>query len=245
MLIIPAIDLKDGYVVRLYKGKEETRKVYSDNPAQIAKLWEKQGAQLIHVVDLDGAFCGYPKNMKALKKILGAINVGVEFGGGVRTEGAVKELIEAGVARVILGTVAFTDHGLLEKIVKKYKDKIIVSVDLKGKGAVALKGWVEDKKQEGALENFAKRLFALGINKIIYTDIERDGTLSGPRVNLLRDYLNILGKYKISVIMAGGVASLQDIKKLKTFEKIGLKGVIVGKALYEGRFSLSEALNLA
>ena len=240
MLIIPAIDLKNGCVVRLYQGKLKREKVYSDNPIDIAKYWEKEGAKLIHIVDLDGAVCGRPKNIKALKKVIQAIKVPVEFGGGIRREKDIKSLLDIGIYRVILGTLAFENRILLEKLIAKYKDRIIVSIDVKNKGAIALKGWTEDGGARSDLVSFAGYLSKIGVHKIIYTDIERDGTLLGPREALLRNYLNRLSenKYNISVIMGGGISSLNDVKALKKLERMGLVGIIIGKALYEGKFKL-------
>lgn len=247
MIIIPAIDLKNGCVVRLYQGKQDKKKIYSHNPIHIAKYWEKEGARLIHVVDLDGAICGTPKNMETLKKVIKATKVPVEFGGGIRKELDVKKLLGIGIYRVILGTLAFKNRELLEKLISKYKDKIIVSVDVKNKGVIALKGWTEDAGKQDSLAGFARYLSKTGVHKIIYTDIARDGTLLGPRETLLRGYLDMLAENKcgISVIMGGGISSLEDIKKLKKLERMGLVGIIIGKALYEGKFKLSQALKLA
>lgn len=248
MLIIPALDLKNGRVVRLYQGKQDKEKVYSKSPADTARRFAQEGASLIHVVDLDGAVHGTPKNVAALGKIVNEVKgkgVKIEFGGGVRSEEIVKELLRGGVYRVVLGTLAFEDRALLEKLIAAYKDNIIVSVDIKNSGAIALKGWLEEGARETSFVSFAKYLSDIGIRKIIYTDIVRDGTLSGPRVSLLDNYLGMLSKHKISVIVAGGVSSLDDIKSLKALEKKGVEGVIVGKALYEEKFTLSQALKAA
>jgi len=247
MLIIPAIDLKSGCVVRLYQGKLDKEKVYSDNPADIAKRWKKEGAKLIHVVDLDGAVCGAPKNLAALKNLIKAIKIPVEFGGGIRREADIKKLLDIGVYRVILGTLAFENRALLERLIARYKDKIIVSIDVKNKGTLGLKGWTEESGNKSDPASFTRYLSRIGARKIIYTDIARDGTLRGPRETLLRGYLNMLSKNKcnISVIMGGGISSLEDIKTLKKLERIGLEGIIIGKALYEGKFKLSQAIKLA
>jgi phosphoribosylformimino-5-aminoimidazole carboxamide ribotide isomerase len=251
MLIIPAIDIKEGRVVRLYQGKADQESVYSERPADMALRWAREGAGLIHVVDLDGAFSGTPKNLGLLKNIFevfkeeGVNNVKVEFGGGVRTKEDIEEALSIGACRVVLGTIAFEDRDFLEKAVSRYGDKIIVSIDVKAKGRVALKGWVEDAGKDDSLLAFVKYLHRIGINKVIYTDIAKDGTLSGPGIDLLSDYLDKFLEYKISVIVAGGISSLKDIESLKKFEAKGLEGVIVGKALYEGRFTLKDALMLA
>ncbi len=244
MLIIPAIDLKCGKVVRLYQGKLDKEKVYSENPADIARLWAKQGAKLIHVVDLDGAVCGKPENFTALKKIIRAVSVPVEFGGGVRKKEDVDKLLGSGVYRVVLGTVAFENRPLLERLSVKYKERIIVSLDVKNKGTLGLKGWTKDSGGKKDPVSFAKYLSGIGMRQIIYTDIARDGTLRGPREKVLKNYLNALSLHKcgITVVMGGGISSLDDIKTLKKLEESGLVGIIIGKALYEGRFNLSQAL---
>lgn len=247
MLIIPAIDLKNGCVVRLYQGKLNKEKVYSENPSDIAKYWEKEGAKLIHVVDLDGAVCGAPKNMAALEKLVKVVKVPIEFGGGIRKEEDVNRLLDIGIYRVILGTLAFENRLLLEKLIAKFKDRIIVSIDVKNEGTLALKGWTKDGGKQSNPISFTRYLSNIGVNRIIYTDIQRDGTLLGPREILLTDYLYKLYKDKcnISVIMGGGISSLVDIEALKKLESIGLEGIIIGKALYEGRFKLSQAMKLA
>lgn len=242
MLIIPAIDLKKGKVVRLTQGRYN-KKVYSQNPQETAKRWVGQGAKLIHVVDLDGAACGVPKNLEVVKKIAQIKGTRVEFGGGVRTEGLIQKLLEEmRIYRVVLSTLAFENRALLRKIIRKYKDKVIVSVDMHKNGTVALKGWRKEAGRQNNFITFAKKLSEMGIDKIIYTDIFRDGTLAGPRENLIEDFLGRLKKYKISVILAGGISTLDDIGRLRKLENKGLIGIIVGKALYEGRFTLSQAL---
>jgi len=246
MLIIPAIDLKGGCVVRLYQGRLDKEKIYSENPADIAKHWKKEGAKLIHVVDLDGAVCGAPKNMTALKKVVKSVKIPIEFGGGIRREVDIKKLFDIGIYRVILGTLAFENRPLLEKLITKYKNRIIVSIDVKNKGTLGLKGWTRESGNKSDPASFTRYLSGIGARKIIYTDIARDGTLRGPRETLLRGYLNMLSKNKcnISVIMGGGISSLNDIKTLKKLENLGLEGIIIGKALYEGKFKLSQALKL-
>ncbi|OGX44688.1 MAG: hypothetical protein A3G38_02465, partial [Omnitrophica WOR_2 bacterium RIFCSPLOWO2_12_FULL_51_8] len=207
--------------------------------------WQGQGAELIHLVDLDGAFSGKPKNISVAEEIVKAVDARIEFGGGVRGQETIDKLLDIGVWRVVLGTLAFEDRVLLKNIKQKYKDKIIVSVDINIDGAVALKGWNESAGRQNTLFDFAKVLSSdIGIHKIIYTDTQRDGTLSGPRIALLANYLNLLSKYKISMIAAGGVASLRELKSLAKLEGQGLEGIIIGKALYEEKFSLKEALQL-
>ncbi len=244
MLIIPAIDLKDGQVVRLYKGKLDEKIVYSTDPVAIAKQWQEQGAELMHLVDLDGAFSGEPKNIAVVEKIIKATGARVEFGGGVRSAEMIQKLLDIGVWRVVLGTRVFEDEFFLAEAKNKYQDKLIVSADIKNDGTVAVKGWAAESAGKVNLSDFARKLSQLNIKKIIYTDIERDGTLAGARTDLLEKYLKIAAKFKISLIMAGGVASLDDLKALAKLENKGLEGIIIGKALYEGKFSLAEALKI-
>ncbi|MDP2941442.1 MAG: 1-(5-phosphoribosyl)-5-[(5-phosphoribosylamino)methylideneamino]imidazole-4-carboxamide isomerase [Candidatus Omnitrophota bacterium] len=244
MLIIPAIDLKDGQVVRLYKGKLDEKKVYSTDPVSVAKQWQEQGAELMHLVDLDGAFSGISKNIAVVEKIIKETGARIEFGGGVRSVELIQRLLDAGVWRVVLGTRVFEDEFFLTEAKNKYQDKLIVSTDIKNDGTVAIKGWAAESAGKVNLSDFAQKLSQLKIKKIIYTDIERDGTLAGVRTDLLEKYLEVLSKFKISLIMAGGVASLEDLKALAKLETKGLEGIIIGKALYEGKFSLGEALKI-
>jgi len=240
MLIIPAIDLKDGNVVRLYQGRKTDEKIYSRNPVVAARHWQKQGARLIHVVDLDGAFAGEPKNLSAVKKIIRAIDTPVEFGGGVRSKETIAKLFKLGVQRVVLGTKAAEDGNFLKEVLAEFKDKIIVSIDAKD-GRVLTQGWQTAKRNLGAIE-FASLLKKIGFKKVIYTDTSKDGTLRGPNLEAIRDILRDTG---LQVIASGGVSCLDDLVKLRRLQQQGLIGVIIGKALYEGRFTLKEALNIA
>jgi len=239
MLIIPAIDIKDGCVVRYVQGKLD-KKVYSKDPVKTAKHWTKQGAKLIHVVDLDGAFTGTPKNLDALKQIVKAVDVPVQFGGGIRNLRIIKALLDYGVARIILGTKAAEEAGFLKKAFKNFKDRIIVSIDTK-EGRVLTKGWQSSYGKTDTLK-FAHSLKGLGFKQVIYTDVLKDGTLKGPNIKGIKSLLKETG---LSVIASGGISSLNDIRRLKLLEKKGLAGVIIGKALYEGRFTLTEALKLS
>ena len=238
MLIIPAIDLKDGKVVRFTQGKFD-KKVYSRDPLKTAKHWVRQGAEFIHIVDLDGAIDGNPKNLPIVESIVKAIKVPIEFGGGVRNKQTVEKLINAGVKRVILGTRAAQDEEFLKGMFKKFREKIIVSLDEAG-GNVLTHGWRKSSKTIKTL-GLAKRLKEIGFKTIIYTDTTKDGTLKGPNIAGIKKLLKESG---LKIIASGGVSSLDDIRRLCCLEKEGLSGVIVGKALYEGKFTLSEALNL-
>lgn len=239
MIIIPAIDLKGGKVVRLSQGKKQNEKIYTDDAVGMARMWEDQGAKIIHVVDLDGAFQGKPQNLSVLKKILKAVKVKIEFGGGVRNIAAIEELLDIGVYRVALGTRAIEDPVFLKTAFKKFKNKIIVSVDARN-GAVTTRGWLDSLKGP-SVEDFVKGLMELGFKQIVYTDVLKDGMLQGPNFKSIKE---ILKKTKIKVIASGGISSLSDLAKLKIMEKDGVTGVIVGKALYEGRFNLTDALKL-
>jgi len=239
MLIIPAIDIKDGCVVRFVQGRLD-KKIYSRDPVKTAKHWAKQGAKLIHVVDLDGAFSGTPKNLDALKQIVRTVDVPIQFGGGMRNLRIIETLLDYGVARIILGTKAARDRDFLKKAFKKFENKIIVSIDTKAE-RVLTKGWQSSYGKTDILK-FASSLKDIGFKQIIYTDVLKDGTLKGPNIKGIK---NLLKETGLKVIASGGISSLKDVQRLKLLEKKGLVGVIIGKALYEGRFTLAEALKLS
>jgi len=240
MLIIPAIDIKDGCVVRLTQGKFNDKKVYSRDPVQTAKHWVKLGAEIIHVVDLDGAKTGVPVNLEIVKEIAKNSAVKIEFGGGVRGIETIRELLDCGIYRVVLGTRAASDSAFLKKAFSKFKEKIIVSIDARD-GFVSVEGWGASLKGLDVLK-FASLLKEIGFKQVIYTDIAKDGMLKGPNIQGIKSLLKETG---LKIIGSGGISSLEDIRKLKTLEKTGLFGIIVGKALYEGKFTLREALKLA
>jgi phosphoribosylformimino-5-aminoimidazole carboxamide ribotide isomerase len=239
MLIIPAIDLKDGKVVRLYQGKgQET--VYSDDPVEVAQKWQREGAKLIHVVDLDGAFSGEPKNLSVIREICDSIEIPIECGGGIRDRGSIRKLLGVGVEKIVLGTKAVEDQEFLKEVFSEFPEKIIVSIDARS-GMVMTDGWKTPQPTLDAV-NFSLRIKAIGFESIIYTDTLKDGTLTGPNIDGIK---NLLSKSGLQVIASGGISRLDDIKRLKEIEKEGLAGVIVGKALYEKRFTLKEALEIA
>jgi len=238
MLIIPAIDLRGGKVVRLFQGKFDQEKVYSSDPVKVAKHWAKQGAKFLHIVDLDGASSGALKNIAVLNKIIDQVGIGLEFGGGVRSIKMISELLDSGVQRVILGTKAASDVKFLKQAWKKFGEKIIVSIDAKC-GKVLTKGW--NCTVAKTTLGFAKELKQIGFQQLIYTDISKDGTLSGPNISGIKELIRETG---LKVIASGGVANLKDLVKLKKLQKNGCSGVIIGKALYEGKFTLVEALKL-
>ena len=236
MLIIPAIDLKDGCVVRYVQGKLN-KKVYSKDPIKTARHWVKNGAEWLHIIDLDGAFSGIPKNLNIVKEIAKSIDVPIQFGGGVRDLKMVKTALDAGIRRVILGTRAVEDKAFLKKSFVKFKNKVIISIDAKN-GKVMTKGWKEVNKCYDAF-TLARELKGLGFSEAIYTDTLKDGTLSGPNLSSIKAILKGSG---LNIIASGGISSLEDISNLKKLQKQGVVGVIVGKALYEGRFTLKDAL---
>ncbi len=236
MLIIPAIDLEQGCVVRLVQGRKD-KKIYSRDPLKTARHWAKQGAKLIHVIDLDGASCGAPKNLSIVKDILKSVSVPVQLGGGMRKIDSIAKALELGVFRVVLGTKAAEDPEFLLKVFKKFKQKVIVSIDsLNDK--VLIKGWRTGARGIKTMD-FARRLKKIGFQEIIYTNIIKDGTLKGPDIKGIKSLLKESG---LQIIASGGVSSLNDLSRLKLLEKAGVTGVIVGKALYEGRFTLTAAL---
>jgi len=238
MIIFPAIDLRKGRCVRLIRGDVRDETVYSKEPVSIAKLWQLKGAKYLHVVDLDGALTGEPKNLKYVYQICKEVKIPVQFGGGVRDLDLIKELLAKGVKRVILGTNALTQDFLAKALKQFGASKIVAGIDTRD-GKVAVKGWKETT-DVSAIE-FARDLQELGVKNIVFTDIKRDGMLSGPNFNSIKAMACAL---KIPVIASGGVATLKDIRHLKNLEKYGVSGVVIGKALYTGAFDLKEAIAL-
>jgi phosphoribosylformimino-5-aminoimidazole carboxamide ribotide isomerase len=237
MLIIPAIDLKDGKVVRLFQGKDD-EKVYSRNPVVVARHWQKEGAEIIHIVDLDGAFTGEPKHLGLVKKIINAIEVPVEFGGGLRTKEMIGHALSIGVTRVIIGTKAAEDKVFLKEAYEEFGDRLIVSIDAKN-GIVMTQGWQSENSQKLEASVFAGQIKELGFTEVIYTDTAKDGTLRGPNIEGIKKFID---KTSLKTIASGGVSSIDDLIALRELEPNGVIGAIVGKALYEQRFSLKEAL---
>ncbi len=238
MILIPAIDLKDGNCVRLYQGKAEEKTVYFEDPKDAALNLIKGGAERIHVVDLDGAFAGKDgsPNRRIIGEIASLVPVPIEVGGGIRSLEDARELIELGVRWVILGTVLVKDPEEAKRIAKAFPDQVIAGIDAKG-GMVATHGWVEKSTLRATeLAGFCEEI---GVCSIIYTDIARDGALTGPNI---AETVALARSTSLPVIASGGVSSLEDLKRLKEVEKEGIMGVIVGKALYEKRFTLEEAI---
>ena len=236
MLILPAIDLRGGNCVRLVKGDFKQETIYSEHPEEIALRWEEGGAEFLHVVDLDGALAGEPQNMDAIKRILQAVKIPVEVGGGIGSMESIDRLLSIGVSRVILGSVAVHKEELVQEACSAYGNRIVVGIDAK-KGIVATDGW--EKSGGISAVELAKKLGTFGLETIIYTDISRDGTLSGVNVTETAHLARASG---IKVIASGGVKSISDIEELKKRECDGIIGVIVGKSIYEGTLSLTEAI---
>lgn len=240
MIIFPAIDLRNGRCVRLTEGKLENETIFSDDPAAMAQQWESQGAEYLHLVDLDGAFAGAPQNLSVVKAIVDAVKIPVQLGGGIRTLETIQEVLATGVTRVILGTSCVSQPEMVAEAVKRYgAERIVVGIDARD-GKVALQGWVEET-EIGAID-LARQMEARGVKHIIFTDIARDGKLQGPNLASISEMAVSLN---IGVIASGGVSRMEDISDLKALETEGVEGVIVGKAIYTGAVDLAQALLIA
>lgn len=236
MIIIPAIDLKDGKCVRLLKGEEGTETVFSEEPAEVAGKWEACGAEWIHVVDLDGAFSGEPGNLDVIKNIAGSVSCPIQVGGGIRNIGTVREYINIGVARVIIGTAAFSDDGFLREACREFPGRIAVGIDTKN-GKIAVKGWKEviDADTDTVFEGLQN----VGVSLVLNTNIDRDGTMEGINIEAARDFIE---KSPLPVIASGGIATTEDLDKLAPLEELGLYGAILGKSIYTGTIKLKNAI---
>jgi phosphoribosylformimino-5-aminoimidazole carboxamide ribotide isomerase len=238
MIILPAIDLKEGKCVRLEQGLMDRDTVYHDNPAEQARIWQEQGGELLHIVDLDGAFAGVPKNREAIKAIVEAITIPSELGGGIRHLQTIEAYLELGIDRVILGTVAKENPALVEEACKKYPGRIVVGIDARD-GLVAVRGWADVTAKKAT--EMAREMAGFGVEAIIYTDIARDGMMQGPNIEATR---KLAESIDIPVIASGGLSSLDDIRRLMAIESAGVTGVITGKAIYSGAIDLREAVAL-
>ena len=239
MLIIPAIDLKEGRCVRLQRGVMSTATIYSDNPALTARGWEAQGAQWLHVVDLDGAFAKKPRNLAAIASIVDSVGIPVQVGGGVRTLETLAAYLEIGVERVVMGTAAHSDPEILVQACQSFPGKVVLGIDSR-EGKVAIEGW--SQTTEVGSGDLAARFASLALAAIVYTDISRDGMQTGPNVEATRQLARAVKK---PVIASGGVGNLDHIRALLPLEQDGVIGVIIGRALYSGNVELSEAIALA
>ena len=235
MIIFPAIDIKDGNCVRLRQGRFDEKDIYFDNPVEVAVKWEEKGAEFIHIVDLDGAKDGKSKNYSIIEEIAKTVKIPIQVGGGIRNEDAIKNLLDAGVNRVILGTAAVNDESFLKKMVEKYKEKIVVSVDAK-EGIVAVDGWINLSTVKST--DFIENLQKIGVKTIVYTDIAKDGMMQGPNFEI---YEEVEKTSDIDVIASGGVSTIDDVKRLK---EIDVYGAIIGKALYIEEIKLEDALEV-
>ena len=239
MIIYPAIDIRGGRCVRLTEGRFDAETVFADDPAEMALKWAGLGAEFLHLVDLDGALAGEGKNVPVIERILHSVNIPVQLGGGIRNLETIEKLLSLGVTRLILGSAAVKNPQLVEEACKKYPGHIAVGIDAKN-GDVAIEGW--GKGSGVAATELAKKMAAYGVETIIYTDISRDGMLSGVNVEATAALARACG---VPIIASGGVASLEDIRRVKAVESDGVQGCIIGKAIYTGAVDLKAALALA
>ena len=234
MILYPAIDILDGQAVRLVQGDFEDRTVYRDSPLEAARAWVDAGARFLHIVDLDGAKSGAPANLHHVEEITSALPVPVQLGGGLRSLTSVRDALDVGVERVILGTAALRDVDFLDDVLGAYRERVIVSIDTRG-GHVSVSGWQETTAlpAEGVIENLQHR----GVRSFVYSNVDRDGMLGGVDLDEVRRIANVVrGRF----IYSGGIGTLDDLRALAALRQVNLGGVIVGKALYEGRFTVAE-----
>lgn len=238
MIVIPAIDLKEGNCVRLEQGEMNRDTVFSNNPAEQALKWQEAGAELLHLVDLDGAFAGIPKNKAAIEAIIKAIRIPAQLGGGIRDIATIEAYLSLGLSRVIIGTAAQRNPELVIEACQKFPGQIVVGIDAKN-GMVAVQGWAE--LTDISAVDLAKKFEDCGVAAIIYTDISRDGMMGGPNLEATKVLAEAIS---IPVIASGGVSSLKDIENLMAIEASGVTGAITGKAIYTGAINLREAIDL-
>jgi phosphoribosylformimino-5-aminoimidazole carboxamide ribotide isomerase len=235
-VLYPAIDIRGGKCVRLLQGDYNQETVFHDSPVEVAKQWEAQGAQWIHLVDLDGAKAGHPVNDAMIGEIARTVRIPVQVGGGLRTRESVERLLEAGVSRVILGTAAIEDRAFVADVLAAYGEKIAIGIDARN-GFVATRGWLETS--EVSAEALARELAEQGARTFIFTDISRDGTMKGPNVEAIVELARVSGRH---VIASGGVSTYDDLARLAAHAGDGVAGAIIGKALYTGAIRLDQAL---
>ncbi|MGD1020636.1 MAG: 1-(5-phosphoribosyl)-5-[(5-phosphoribosylamino)methylideneamino]imidazole-4-carboxamide isomerase [Verrucomicrobiia bacterium] len=235
-LIFPAIDLKGGKVVRLQQGRAEAATVYSDDPGAVAKRWEDDGARYLHVVDLDGAFEGEPRNWDGVRAILRAVQIPIQLGGGLRRRSQVEEALEMGVTRVVLGTKACDSLDFVSALIQDFHTRIVVGIDARD-GLVAVKGWTE--KTTLTANEFAQQVTRLGVQNIVFTDVSTDGMLAGPNYTAIA---SVCGVVTCNVIASGGISGIDDVVRLRHLAEHlpNLAGVVIGKALYDGRIDLKQ-----
>ncbi len=235
MILVPAIDILGGKAVRLAQGDFDSQTVYDADPLEAARRWVQGGARALHVVDLDGARTGIPANLDHVARIVGDLDVAVQVGGGLRTMAAVRGAVHAGAVRVVLGTAAFHDVDFLDEAVAELGDRVVVSVDARD-GLLAASGWTE--QTDIPIESVFERVGGRGVRRFVYSSIDRDGMLTGPDLDGLR---RVAEAVRGSFLYSGGVSSVDDLRALAALRQVNLAGVIVGKALYEGRFTVAAA----
>lgn len=239
MIIIPAVDIKNGRCVRLLQGRMDSETVFSNDPAAMARRWQEEGAEIIHVVDLDGAVGRRPQNMDAIRKIVETVNVPVQVGGGIRTKETIRMYMDIGVGKVIIGTEAVKNPELVETACREFPDQIVVGIDARN-GKVAIEGWTETTGVDAS--DLAKTFENSGVAAINFTDIHRDGMQTGPNIEETR---RLAESVSIPVVASGGVSTIDDVINLIPLKKVGVTGVITGKALYEGTLKLKEAIEIS
>ena len=234
MILYPAIDIYQGRAVRLVQGRFEDQTVYADDPLEAARSWADAGAHFLHIVDLDGAKQGEPVSLGHLERITHAVDVPVQYGGGLRTLPAVRDAFRAGAERVIVGTAAFRDVDFLDDIVAAFGDRVMVSVDVRG-GFISTAGWTQTTQMPAG--DAIRRLGGRGVRSFIYTNVDRDGLLEGPDLDEIREVAHaVRGRF----LYSGGIGTVDDLEQLAALRQVNLRGVISGKALYEGRFTVAE-----
>ena len=236
MLVLPAIDLKGGKCVRLYQGDMATAKIYSESPVETALHWQGLGARMLHVVDLDGAMAGEPRNLGAISRILQKLDIPMELGGGIRSGEVVEDYLQLGVSKVVLGTAASRDMDVLLRVCRRFPGRIAVGIDARD-GRVAVRGWQEQTDRDAV--SFALELEEAGVSHLVYTDIARDGALSGPN---LEATARLAESVTLPVVLSGGMHSHSDIQAVAKLEDKGVRGVILGRSIYEGTIDLARAI---
>jgi phosphoribosylformimino-5-aminoimidazole carboxamide ribotide isomerase len=239
MLIIPAVDIKNGKCVRLYQGRMDAETVFSDDPSAMAKRWADEGAEIVHVVDLDGAVEKSPRNLDSIQRIIDRVNAEVQVGGGIRNEKTVKKFFEMGVKRVVVGTEAIQNPKFVKDACKSFPGQIIIGIDARN-GMVAIEGWTKTT-QIKALD-LAKQFEDCGVAAVNFTDIYRDGMRTGPNIDETRRLAEAIS---IPVVASGGVSTIKDIQNLMALEAVGVVGIITGRALYSGSLNLKEAIEIS
>jgi phosphoribosylformimino-5-aminoimidazole carboxamide ribotide isomerase len=234
MILLPAIDILEGKAVRLARGSFEAKTIYDADPLEAAVRWVSAGARALHVVDLDGARSGSPVNLEHVARMAGALDVPLQVGGGLRTAAAVQQAVEAGASKVVLGTAAYTDIDFLDVVIAELGDRVIVSLDARD-GYLAASGWTD--QTDIPVESVIERLTDRGVRRFVYSSIDRDGMLEGPDLDGAR---RVAQAVRGCFVYSGGVASLEDLRALAELRQVNMTGVIVGKALYEGRFTVAQ-----